>query len=174
MVMDIASRLLKGYEKLDDVTKRQIVDIQLWLEKDIFLKADRMTMAHSIEGRVPFSDYEVYNVARKLTKDQKVKDNQTKVTLRAASKDVIPTEAYNKKKLGFPVPVREWMKAEDVKAQVLEMFHTPIAYELFDVKYLDQLVEEHYNNVKDNYKKIWNVFVFLKWYQIYFVNSVSK
>ena len=171
---DIASRLLKGYEKLDDVTKRQIVDIQLWLEKDIFLKADRMTMAHSIEGRVPFSDYEVYNVARKLTKDQKVKDNQTKVTLRAASKDVIPTEAYNKKKLGFPVPVREWMKAEDVKAQVLEMFHTPIAYELFDVKYLDQLVEEHYNNVKDNYKKIWNVFVFLKWYQIYFVNSVSK
>ena len=66
------------------------------------------------------------------------------------------------------------MKAEDVKAQVLEMFHTPIAYELFDVKYLDQLVEEHYNNVKDNYKKIWNVFVFLKWYQIYFVNSVSK
>lgn len=171
---DISSKLLKGYEKLDDVTKRQIVDIQLWLEKDIFLKADRMTMAHSLEGRVPFSDYEVYNVARKLTKNQKVRDNQTKVTLREASKEVIPTEAYNKKKLGFPVPVREWMKAEDVKEEVIAAFHTDIAKELFDVNYLEQIVDEHYNNVKDNYKKIWNVLVFIKWYQIYFVNSVSK
>lgn len=171
---DIARKLLKGHEKKDDVTKRQIVDLQLWLEKDIFHKADRMTMAHSLEGRVPFSDYSVYNVARKLTKEQKVVGNQTKVLLRQASKDVIPTEAYNKKKLGFPVPVREWMKEESVKVQVLEAFHSEIAAELFDVAYLEQLVEEHYNNKKDNYKKIWNVYVFIKWYHIFFMDNEKK
>ena len=168
---EISRQILKGYEDLDDVSKMQIVDIRLWLEKDIFTKADRMTMASSIEGRVPFSDFSVYQTARKLTLDEKLHNGTTKYLLREASRDVIPTEAYNKKKLGFPVPLREWIKYDDVKADILKALEMPIASELFDVDYVKHLIEDHCSGKHDNYKKIWCVYIFLLWYQIYFTDE---
>lgn len=168
---EISRQILKGYEDLDDVSKMQIVDIRLWLEKDIFTKADRMTMASSIEGRVPFSDFSVYQTARKLTLDEKLHNGTTKYLLREASRDVIPTEAYNKKKLGFPVPLREWIKDDDVKADILKALEMPIASELFDVDYVKHLIEDHCSGKHDNYKKIWCVYIFLLWYQIYFTDE---
>ena len=114
-------------------------------------------MAHSIESRVPFTDMKVFDVARMLPKNYKVSDGTTKVALRNAARKVIPNDAWKKKKLGFPVPIREWIREED------------ISKELFNNDYLIKILDEHKNREKDNYRKIWAVYSFLKWYDEYFV-----
>ena len=146
----------------------QAIDIDFWLMKDILLKADRMTMANSLEGRVPFIDKEVFQVASSLPISYKVTKENTKVALRDAAQRVIPTSAYKKKKLGFPVPVRDWLKDDDVYQEVQEMFLSDVAQKYFNQKYLLKLLENHKNNKKDNYRKIWTVYCFLVWYKVYF------
>ena len=136
----------------------------------ILQKADRMTMAHSLEGRVPFIDKEVFSYASSLPIEYKVTKENTKVALRDAAKKVIPTEAYKKKKLGFPVPLRAWMREEDFYNEIKNTFNLEIADELFNTKYLMKLLDNHYSGKKDNYKKVWTVYCFLKWYQVYFEN----
>lgn len=155
----------KGYTNID---KMQAIDIKFWLMKDILLKADRMTMASSIEGRVPFIDKEVFKLASSLPFEYKVTKENTKVALRDAAKKVIPTDAYKKKKLGFPVPIREWMKQDDVYTEIKAMFNSSTSKQFFNNKLLNKLLEEHKENKKDNYRKIWNIFCFLKWYEVFF------
>ena len=92
----------------------------------------------------------------------------TKVALRSAAEKVIPTEAYKKKKLGFPVPIRDWMREDDVYKEIEDAFHSEIAEKYFDTKYLLKLLEEHKEQKKDNYRKVWNVFCFIRWYQVFF------
>ncbi len=167
---DIAQYLLKGFEKNNELNKKQIIDIQLWLEKDIFLKGDRMSMANSLECRVPYSDIEVYNIARKLTMNQKVSRKQTKILLRKAYEDDVKCTNYNKKKLGFPVPLREWIKSKNISQDILMAFDSQVAHQFFDTEYLKHLFNEHYIGKKDNYKKIWVIYIFILWYQIYFEN----
>ena len=144
----------KNYSNID---KMQAIDINFWLMKDILLKADRMTMASSIEGRVPFIDKEVFKVASHLPFDYKVTKENTKVALRAAAKEVIPTEAYKKKKLGFPVPVREWIKEGDFKEEVEKTLNSDVANKYFNTKIINKMFEEHVNGKKDNYRKIWTI-----------------
>ena len=155
----------KNYSNID---KMQAIDINFWLMKDILLKADRMTMASSIEGRVPFIDKEVFKVASHLPFDYKVTKENTKVALRAAAKEVIPTEAYKKKKLGFPVPVREWIKEGDFKEEVEKTLNSDVANKYFNTKIINKMFEEHINGKKDNYRKIWTIYTFIKWYQVFF------
>lgn len=155
----------KNYSNID---KTQAIDINFWLMKDILLKADRMTMASSIEGRVPFIDKEVFKVASHLPFDYKVTKENTKVALRAAAKEVIPTEAYKKKKLGFPVPVREWIKEGDFKEEVEKTLNSDVANKYFNTKIINKMFEEHVNGKKDNYRKIWTIYTFIKWYQVFF------
>ena len=153
---DIVAPLFKNLGKATNIQKRQNVDLQTWFIKDILQKGDKMTMAHSIESRVPFTDKEVFHVASQLKDNQKVTKENTKVLLRQAAKKVIPNEAYKKKKLGFPVPLREWMREEDLYQKVFNGLQTPIIKELFD----DQ---KH-----DYYKKIWTVYCFSLWHQVFF------
>lgn len=167
---DIAQSLLRGFEKNNELNKRQIIDIQLWLEKDIFLKGDRMSMANSLECRVPYSDIEVYNIARKLTVKQKVNRKQTKILLRKAYENDVKCTNYNKKKLGFPVPLREWIKDKSISEDILKAFDSQTAHQFFDTEYLKRLFNEHFIGKRDNYKKIWVVYIFILWYQIYFEN----
>lgn len=155
----------KNYSNID---KMQAIDINFWLMKDILLKADRMTMASSIEGRVPFIDKEVFKVASHLPFDYKVTKENTKVALRAAAKEVIPTEAYKKKKLGFPVPVREWIKDGSFKEEVEKTLNSDVANKYFNTKIINKMFEEHINGKKDNYRKIWTIYTFIKWYQVFF------
>lgn len=100
----------------------QAVDINNWLVNDILHKADRMTMAHSLELRVPFVDIEVFNLASSLPKEYKVTKDNTKVALRDAASKVIPTEAYKKRKLGFPVPIHDWVQEDDVYTEIKGYF----------------------------------------------------
>ena len=166
--IDVTKDIYNEFKNYSNIDKMQAIDINFWLMKDILLKADRMTMASSIEGRVPFIDKEVFKVASHLPFDYKVTKENTKVALRAAAKEVIPTEAYKKKKLGFPVPVREWIKEGDFKEEVEKTLNSDVANKYFNIKIINKMFEEHINGKKDNYRKIWTIYTFIKWYQVFF------
>lgn len=152
-----------------DIIKMQNCDIHLWLVEDILLKVDKMTMSSSIEARTPFIDKEVFEVARCLPDKYKVTKENTKVALRSVAKKVIPTEAYKKKKLGFPVPLREWIREDDVYEEIKNSFNQEFVQEFFNQKYIIKLLDEHKTNKKDNYKKIWAIYCFIKWYEVFFI-----
>ena len=97
----------------------------------------------------------------------------TKVALRDAAKKVIPNESYKKKKLGFPVPLRNWMRDDDFYTEIKNTFSKDYVKEFFNQKYIIKLLEQHKNNRKDNYKKVWTIYCFLKWYEIFFLETVK-
>ena len=166
--IDVTKKVYEEFKNYSNIDKMQAIDINFWLMKDILLKADRMTMASSIEGRVPFIDKEVFKLASSLPFDYKVTKDNTKVALRDAAKGVIPTEAYKKKKLGFPVPIREWMKEEDLYNKIKDTFNNDTSKRFFNNKLLIKLLDDHKNNKHDNYRKIWNIYCFLTWYKVFF------
>lgn len=157
------------YKEKSDIIKMQAIDIKYWLVRDILLKADKMTMANSIESRTPFIDKEVFKVASTIPLKYKISKDNTKIALREASKKSIPNEAYKKKKLGFPVPIREWMREEEVYEEIKQTIEQNFVGEFFNQKYVLKLLEQHKNRKKDNYKKIWAIYCFIKWYEIFFI-----
>ncbi len=167
----LTAPVFKTVQNKDNITKKQAIDIHFWLIKDILQKADRMTMANSIEGRVPFIDKEVFRVASRLTEEDKVTKENTKVALRSAAQKEIPNESYKKKKLGFPVPLREWLREEDVYNEVKNTFLTDYAGKFFNQSYIIKLLDLHKKKKKDTYKKVWTIYSFLKWYEIFFINE---
>ena len=169
--IDVTKDVYNEFKDYSNIDKMQAIDINFWLMKDILLKADRMTMASSIEGRVPFIDKEEFSVASKLPFDYKVTKENTKVALREAARKVIPTDAYKKKKLGFPVPIREWIKDGAFKEDIEKTINSDVANKYFNVKFLNKLFNEHISGKKDNYRKIWTVYTFIKWYQVFFENE---
>jgi asparagine synthase (glutamine-hydrolysing) len=130
-----------------------------------------MTMANSLESRVPFTDRCVFSIASTLPLEYKVTPQATKVALRDAAKKVIPNDAYSRKKLGFPVPVRDWMRDDDVYNDIKNEFEKPIANKYFNTKRLIKLLDDHKNRKHDNYRKVWNIYIFLKWYDRFFVKE---
>ncbi len=122
-----------------------------------------------MEARTPYLDLEVYNVIRKLPDIYKINKTDTKILFREVAKEIIPTDAYKRKKLGFPVPLREWIREDKVYEEIKNTFNLSIAGEFFNQKYINKLLIEHKNKKKDNYKKVWTIYTFLKWYQVFFV-----
>lgn len=166
--VDVTKDIYDEYKNYTEIEQMQAIDINFWLMKDILLKADRMTMASSLEGRVPFIDIEVFKVGASLPLDYKVTKENTKVALRAAAKNVIPTKAYEKKKLGFPVPIREWLKSPSFYEEVERTLNNATSKKYFNNKLINKLLEQHKSGKKDNYRKIWTIYCFLKWYEVYF------
>ncbi|OOB80434.1 MAG: asparagine synthase (glutamine-hydrolyzing) [Epulopiscium sp. Nuni2H_MBin003] len=152
----------------EDVTKMQYLDMHLWLAGDILLKADKMSMAHSLELRVPFLDKEVVNVATKIPLKYRINTENTKYAMRLAANKNMPTSTANKKKLGFPVPIRVWLKEDLYYNLVKEHFTSLIAKKYFKSEELIKLLDDHKNSKVDNSRKIWTVFMFLLWYNEYF------
>ena len=171
---DITKPIYDEFKDKNNIVKMQAIDINFWLMKDILQKADRMTMANSLEGRVPFVDTEVFKVASSLPIEYKVTKENTKVALRDAAKKVIPNEAYKKKKLGFPVPIRDWIKEDDVYKEVKRELNSKVAKKFFNTEILLKMLDEHKNGKKDNYRKVWNVYTFLKWYDVFFSSNDNK
>lgn len=157
---------------LDDVTKMQYLDINVWLAGDILLKADRMSMANSLELRVPFLDRRVFEVASRIPRRLKVNRQNTKYALRKAAMRHLPETTAQKKKLGFPVPIRVWLREEKYYNIVKQAFTSKTAEQFFHTDALVDLLDAHYHNKRDNSRKIWTIFAFLVWYDIYF-NGVS-
>ncbi len=153
---------------LDDVTKMQYVDINVWLVGDILLKADRMSMANSLELRVPFLDKEVFKVASRLPKRLRVNSENTKYAMRKAALRRLPPETAKKKKLGFPVPTRVWLREDKYYTIVKDAFLSETSRQFFNTDALMKLLDEHKSGKCDNNRKIWTIFVFLIWYDIYF------
>lgn len=162
------------FKDKSNIVKMQAIDINFWLMKDILQKADRMTMANSLEGRVPFVDTEVFKVASSLPIEYKVTKENTKVALRDAAKKVIPNESYKKKKLGFPVPIRDWIKEDDVYKELKRELNSKVAKKFFNTEILLKMLDEHKNGKKDNYRKVWTVYTFLKWYDVFFSSDDNK
>ena len=160
--------------KLDDMNKMQYVDLNCWLPGDILQKADRMSMAHSLELRVPFLDKEVFKIARCLPTKAKIRGNQTKYLFRKASEHVLPEVTAERKKLGFPVPIRVWIKEESWYSEIKELFTSEAAEEFFNTDILVGLLEEHKAGHKDNSRKIWTVFSFLTWHKVFFEDGLKE
>lgn len=152
----------------DDVTKMQYIDIHFWLIGDILLKADKMSMAHSLEVRVPFLDRTVFDVARTLPTKYKVNKENTKYAMRQAAHRYLPDMVAEKKKLGFPVPIRIWLKEEKYYNIVKNAFTSTGAKEFFQTEEILKYLEDHKAGKADNSRKIWTVFMFLVWYDQYF------
>ncbi len=165
---EITKPVFDKFKGQSNIVKMQAIDINFWLMKDILQKADRMTMANSLEGRVPFVDKEVFKIASSLPLNYKVTNENTKVALRDAAKKVIPNESYKKKKLGFPVPIRDWMREDDVYKEIKKTFNSKVCKKYFDKDLLIKMLDEHKNGKKDNYRKVWNVYCFIKWYNVFF------
>lgn len=161
-------KIFQQFKDKDDLVKMQAVDIKNWLQKDILLKADKMTMANSLELRVPFLDKEVFGLASSLKREMKVTKENTKVALRDAAHKVIPNNSYGKKKLGFPVPLRFWMRSDDVYQEIKMTFSQNYVKEFFDQKYILRLLNKTLKGKGVTYKKVWTIYAFLKWYDIFF------
>lgn len=159
---------------LDETARMQYIDINFWLPGDILMKADKMSMAHSLESRVPFLDKEVFAAARKLAHKNRVYKLETKRAFRRVALRSIPEEAAKRKKLGFPTPTRVWLREEKYYNVVKAMFRTKEAGEFFNQKELMRLLNQHYNGQKDNSRKIWCIYIFLVWYQVYFMDTPEK
>ena len=153
----------------DDLTKKMFLDMNLWLPGDILLKADKMTMAHSLELRVPYLDREVWAVARTLSSKQKMVGRSTKRAFRAAALSHIPDGWANRKKAGFMVPFRVWIREDKYCERVKEMFSRDFAGEFFDTDKLLTLLEDHRTGHANNARVIYTVYSFLIWYEQYFV-----
>ena len=151
----------------------QYIDIHFWLIGDILLKADKMSMAHSLEVRVPFLDRDVFEVARKVPLKYKVTKENTKFAMRQAAHRYLPDMVAEKKKLGFPVPIRIWLKEDKYYNTVKDAFTSPAAAEFFNVDEIVKLLDDHRNGKNDNSRKIWAVYTFLVWYDVYFGEQQS-
>lgn len=155
----------------DDLIKKQYLDMHLWLPNDILLKADKMTMAHSLELRVPFLDKEVMALAQDLPSEYKITPTSSKYILREAANKVLPDEWATRKKKGFPVPFSNWIREEKYYNVVRSTFLEDYVNEFFNQKYILKLLDDHYNNKKNNGRKVWTIYCFLLWYKVYFINE---
>ncbi len=152
----------------DDVTKMQYLDINMWLMGDILLKADKTSMANSLELRVPFLDKKVMKLAQSLPLNCRVNTQSTKLALRAAAQKTLPAVTAQKDKLGFPVPIREWLREEQYYSVVKERFLSDAAQKYFNTDALLKLLDKHKAGKADNSRKIWTVYTFLVWHKEYF------
>lgn len=165
---DIVKPLFAKVKDADDVTKMQYIDINTWLWGDILNKADTMSMAHSLEVRVPFLDREVAKVAFSIPAKHRVDNKETKRYFRAAANEFMPDVTAERKKLGFPIPVRNWLREDKYYNLVKSVLESEESAKFFNIDYLVNLLDEHYNNKCDNSRKIWTVYAFILWYQKHF------
>ena len=161
----------KYYDEVKDydtVTKMQYLDLHMWLVGDILLKADKTSMANSLELRVPFLDKKVLELAERIPMKHRVNTKTTKLALRLAAEKTIPERTAKKDKLGFPVPIRVWLKEEGYYNTVKEAFQSETAKKYFNTKELIKLLDRHKAGKEDNSRKIWTVYTFLVWHKEFF------
>jgi asparagine synthase (glutamine-hydrolysing) len=167
-VSSITEKVYANIQGKDDVTKMQYLDMKLWLPGDILLKADKMSLAHSLELRVPFLDKVVMELAGQVPTPLRIHPENTKYALRTAAKEVLPEEWANREKVGFPVPIRHWLREEKYYGIVKERFQSETAGIFFHREKLLAYLEKHYSGEANYARYIWTVYVFLIWYKRFF------
>mgnify|MGYP002447071076 FL=1 len=167
--IELARGIYEEIEGLDPLTKMSDVDIQIWLEGDIYLNVDKMSTAAGLEIRMPLTDRRIFDIASRMPSRFKVNEEQNKVAFRTAAAKVLPEEIAFRKKLGFIVPIRIWMADERYNQDVQRLFHSDIAEKFFDVDAINAIFDEYVGGNSDNWRKVWTIYTFLVWYEEYFV-----
>lgn len=153
---------------LDDITKMQYLDIHVWMAQEILLKADKMSMAHSLELRVPFLDTEIFKIASTVPVKYKVTEENTKLAMRAAANREINQISANRKKMAFPLPLVEWLREDRYYQLIKRYFTSDTAKEFFNTDLALTLLENHKSEKQNNARKIWAIFTFLIWHEQFF------
>ncbi len=177
----ITSKLPEEYSKqyfdeikdqhLDEPTQLQYVDMKTWMIYDILLKADRMSMANSLELRVPFLDKKMLELALQIPSKYRAHNETTKIALRSAALKQLPEKTANKKKLGFPVPLNDWLRQDKYYERVKKAFLSESAEKFFNTDALMELLDEHKSGKNGNMQKIWSFYSFILWYDEFFVKN---
>ena len=156
----------------DPVARMQHIDLFTWLRGDILVKADKMTMANSLELRVPFLDPEVFAVASRLPYQAKITRTTTKYALRRALEPIVPAHVLHRPKLGFPVPIRHWLRAGELQEWAYEMVDSSQAGHLVDLAAVRRMLDEHRVGTSDHSRRLWTVLIFMLWHAIFVEHSV--
>ena len=167
--IDLVRSIYTENEGLDPLSKMSDVDIQVWLEGDIYLNVDKMSRAAGLEVRMPLTDMRIFDIARRMPSCYKVNDEQNKVALRTAAAKVLPEEIAFRKKLGFVVPIRMWMADERYNSDVIRLFNSDIADKFFNRDEINKIFNDYLNVDSDNWRKVWTIYTFLVWYEEYFI-----
>ena len=170
---DLTKKYYDEVKNMDDVSKRLYLDMKMWIVEDILLKADKMTMANSIELRVPLLDKKMWELARTIPVKHKVHNEITKYAFRRAAKNKLPEDWAKRRKLGFVVPFVLWIKEEKYYKIVKEVFNKDFVSEFFDKDKINKLLDDHFNGITNNGRKVYTIYTFLKWYEIYFKGATA-
>ncbi len=166
---EVARPIYERVKNCDDVTKKQYLDMQLWLPGDILLKADKMSMAHSLELRVPFLDRVVMTQAQSIPASYRIRGTETKAVLREAAGHTLPEDWARRPKKGFPTPIRYWLCEDRWYDYAKSHFSAAYADEFFDCSVLLKMLDEHRAGQANHARKLWTALVFLVWYERFFI-----
>ena len=169
---DVTAALYDQSAGWDPVARMQHIDLFTWLRGDILVKADKMTMANSLELRVPFLDPEVFAVASRLPFDQKITRTTTKYALRRALEPIVPAHVLNRAKLGFPVPIRHWLRSGELLDWATATIAASQTDELIDRAAVGRMLDEHRTGAADHSRRLWTVLIFMLWHAIFVEGSV--
>jgi len=169
---DVTEPLYAQSADWDPVARMQHIDLFTWLRGDILVKADKMTMANSLELRVPFLDPEVFAVASRLPVQAKITRTTTKYALRRALEPIVPPHVLNRPKLGFPVPIRHWLRAGPLLEWAHEMVNSSATDHLIDLPAVRRMLDEHRCGTTDHSRRLWTVLIFMLWHGIFVEHSV--
>ncbi len=167
--INLVKEIYEENEGLDPLSKMSDVDIQIWLEGDIYLNVDKMSEAAGLEVRMPLTDLRIFDIASRMPSKYKINEEQNKVPLRMAAAKVLPEEVAFRKKLGFIVPIRIWMADERYNQDVNKKLHSEVAAQFFHMDEIDAIWDEYIGGNSDNWRKVWTIYTFLVWYEEYFV-----
>lgn len=164
LVQDIYEEI----EAYDPLTKMSDIDIQIWLEGDIYLNVDKMSEAAGLEIRMPLTDLRIFDIASRIPSRFKVNEEQNKIAFRTAAARILPEEVAFRKKLGFIVPIRHWLADERYNGSVREILSSETAEKFFRMDKLKEIWAEYTGGNSDLWRKIWTIYTFLVWYRVYF------
>lgn len=167
--IDLVKEIYEENEGLDPLSKMSDIDIQIWLEGDIYLNVDKMSKAAGLEVRMPLTDTRVFDIASRMPSRFKVNDEFNKVAFRTAAAKVLPEEIAFRKKLGFIVPIRIWLADEKYNQDVVRLLNSDIAEKFFNMDAIKAIYDEYIGGNSDNWRKVWTIYTFLVWYEEYFV-----
>ncbi|MFW0787428.1 asparagine synthase (glutamine-hydrolyzing) [Gordonia sp. CPCC 206044] len=169
---DVTAPIYAMSEGLDPVARMQHLDLFTWLRGDILVKADKITMANSLELRVPFLDPEVFRVAEALPFDEKIAHGTTKYALRKALEQIVPAHVLHRRKLGFPVPIRHWLAGTEMYDWAHETIEKSQTDHIFDKRAVVAMLDEHRDGVVDNSRRLWTVLTFMVWHAIFVEKTI--
>ncbi len=167
--IDLVADIYRENEGLDPLSKMSDVDIQVWLEGDIYLNVDKMSRAAGLEVRMPLTDMRIFDIAARMPSDMKINDEQNKLALRTAAAKVLPSEIAFRKKLGFVVPIRMWMADDRYNGDVKRLFESDIADKFFNKDEVKAIFDEYIGGNSDLWRKVYTIYTFLVWYEEYFI-----